>query len=163
MTRSWYEVQSLAEKAALGAGVPFSQAARFGVGAARHLSEGRNAESLKELMDAPEQITNLALEVERAVEAASSGAGAYLIKTSDHLLAASLLQSLPCDVLVEPDGAGLSVQVLLDTPQRRTRSARVEVPQDLWVMFEVYAARTYVPESDASRLQGAGASLMQLE
>jgi len=39
------------------------------------------------------------------------------------------------------------------------KPARCEVAPDEWQQLETYAALTYVPETDASRLVGAGAGL----
>ena len=39
------------------------------------------------------------------------------------------------------------------------QSARCEVDPDEWHQLEIYAELTYVPETDASRLAGAGAGL----
>ena len=39
------------------------------------------------------------------------------------------------------------------------KPARCEVASDEWQQLETYAALTYVPETDASRLVGAGAGL----
>ena len=39
------------------------------------------------------------------------------------------------------------------------QSARYEVDPDEWHQLEIYAELTYVPETDASRLVGAGAGL----
>lgn len=163
MMRSWSEVQAMAERSALGAGVPFAQAARFGAAAARHLSENRKPDMIAEALNAPESITALSLEVERAVEAASSRGQPYLIALNPRELAASFLQALPCDAVFEPVKDGLKAMVLLSDPQRRPRQARLDVPDMLWQQMEALAAQTYVPESEASRAQGAGAGLMELD
>lgn len=163
MMRSWSEMQSMAEQAALGAGVPFSQAARFGAAAARHLGEERPADAIDTLLDAPDRIVAFSLEIERAIEAASLTQAPYEISEQPHMLVASFLQSLPCGVRIEPVPGGLSVTVLLQEPQRRSKSARIDVPDALWAKMETLAARTYVPESDSSRERGAGARLMQLD
>ncbi len=163
MMRSWYEVQSMAERAALGLGVPFSQAARFGAAVARHLAEGRPAGPLAELLEGPEQIIALSLEVERAVELASTSGATYRVSEGPQIVAASFMHSLPCDVRIEPALDGLDVRIDLETPQGRTRPTRIEVPNEVWDMMETLAARTYVPESAASQLKGAGAGLMELD
>ena len=162
ITRSWAETQSLAEKAALGIGVPFAQAARFGAATARHCAEGRPADVLLTVLDKPDAIIALSLEVERAVEAASLMRAPYEITDVSQTLAASFLQALPCDVALEPVSGGLSVSVHLQAPQKRPRPARLEMSQALWDRLQALAERTYVPDSAQSKL-GAGAGLMDLD
>ncbi len=161
--RSWSETQALAERAALGAGVPFAQAARFGAAVARHLSEGRGPEMVAAALSQPSEIVALSLAVEEAVEAASRKQVPHVIVQKPAVLVASFLQSLPCDVELAPHADGLSATVRLDAQQKRARAARIDVPDALWSQMEVLAARTYVPESEASRARGAGAGLMELD
>ncbi len=52
--------------------------------------------------------------------------------------------------------------IAAEAPPRRPErmSPRLEVPDALWAGFERLAARTYVPETEQSRLTGAGAGLL---
>lgn len=154
----------MAERAALGAGAPFAQAARFGAGVARHLTEGRPAGLVSEAFEDPDQIIALSLEVDRAIEAASTSGAPYRVRTGPELLIASLMQALPCDVRLHPASeAGLAVTVRLDAAPTGQRPARIDVPDRLWSDMGALAARTYVPESAASQARGAGAGLMELD
>lgn len=163
MNRSWSETQAIGERAALAVGVPFAQAARFGAAVARHLAENRPAQDVSDLLEAPDRILALSLQVERAIEAASLMTAPHEISETPHMLVASFLQSLPCGVRIEPAPGVLLVTVLLQEPPMRQRSARIDVPDALWEEMSRLAADTYVPESEASRLRGAGAELMQLD
>lgn len=163
MMRSWSEVQALAERAALGAGVPFAQAARFGAGVARHLADSRPHELVSQAFADADHIVALSLEVDRAIEAASTSANRYDIRAAPELLVASLMQALPCDVRLHPSEQGLAVTVMLDAAPSGQKPLRIDAPERLWSEMEALAALTYVPESAASRARGAGAGLMELD
>lgn len=163
MTLSWTEVQAMAERAALGAKVPFAQAARFGAAAARHIAEGRTAKALVDVLNDPEQIIALSTEVERAVESASSLGRSHLILQEPRELAASFFQSLPCDAKLELLPEGLKATVLLNDPQRRRRVTHLDVPDDLWMQMEALATGTHLPHGEMSPKRGVGAGLMQLD
>lgn len=164
LERSFHDVQALAECAALGLGLPFAQAARFGAAAALHLGEGRPADALTSLLEKPAQISALSLQVERAVEAASTSASAFRLSEGPHIVAASFAHSLPCDVRVERVADGLDVRVLLNAPQKRARPNRVAVPVALWSRMEEIAGRPDTAGGSITvPLKAAGACLMELD
>ena len=163
MKRSWSETQAMAERAACGAEVPFAQAARFGAAAACHLAAGRDPAEIGLVLAAPDALVRLSLAVERLIERASMKPGAQEMAETPRDLALSYIESMPCAALVERGDTALHVNVDLASPAERIRPARVDVPDDLWAQMEMLAARTYVPDSAASREQGAGAGLMDLD
>ncbi|MCV3272921.1 hypothetical protein [Roseobacter sinensis] len=161
MSWSRAEVQALAGKAARGAGAPPGQAALFGAAAALHLGQGRGAEALAEaLEDLPDgPVMALPLVLQEVLPAAHEGRGAAFGWTGDADLARSYLETLPYDCRVEvlePDR--LKVQFT----ERSGQSAplrRIAGCAPLLQHMTTLAARTFVPESDASRAGGAGAGV----
>ncbi|SFS20324.1 Protein of unknown function [Yoonia litorea] len=59
-------------------------------------------------------------------------------------------------IALQWDGLHLSRS---DTEVLRPKTGPVSIPADDWDVWSALAAKTYVPESDASRLAGAGAGL----
>ena len=163
MTRSWNETQSLAERAARGAGVPFAQAARFAVGVTRHLSEGRRTGPIAAALDNPEIIHDLTIEVERIIEAASVSGSVWQGTSGSPELLQSVIESLPCASAVTVSGDQVHAHLVLSQPPSRARPARVKVPEKLHAQMNNLAQLTYVPDSAESRSTGAGAELMELD
>ena len=164
--RSWTEVQALAVKAATGAAVPPAQALAFGAMAARHLADGGAEAPLAEALRNPATILPLAHQIEAAIEAASVSGETVSIAQPDvahRTMLISWLASLPCQAEITTLSDDIRVHLSLKDPSTRTRPARVTVGGALFDQMQDLAARTYVPDSAASRSGGAGAGLMELD
>ena len=164
MTWSENELASLAAKAARGAGAPPAQAAMFGLAATRHLAADRPVDDLLKALSAlPEgPIISLPLALMRVLaEADGSGELHCRIDTGEMPdLAQSYVQTLQCRVSdLRHEGETLWLRVDARHPAPRCPPRRVEVPDGLLEQLKSLAERTLVPESEASRLAGAGAGL----
>ncbi|MFC6583621.1 hypothetical protein [Sulfitobacter aestuariivivens] len=74
-------------------------------------------------------------------------------------LAQSYVEALPFRQEVMADGEHFSVTLYLTEPAAPIPPARVELTADTTAHLSELAARILVPESEASRLAGAGAGL----
>ena len=153
---------ALAAKAARGAGAPPAQAAEFGRAVVCHLIAARDVTeiwaALRALPKGP--VLTFPLAFSRLVEGAvgSLATGVVACKNA-RALAHSYADALPFAQTCDPVSGGLRLSVDLTKPATRTAVARVNLPQDLAAWMNELAARTFVPESEASRLAGAGAGL----
>jgi len=166
MNMSWTEVQALGVKAASGAGVPPAQSLAFGAMMARHLADGGAEAPLARALDAPDRIVTLAHRIETIVENASIRARPIDVSEADagtRSLLVSWLAGLPCQSDLTVTGADVRVALSLTAPSTRTRPERIALSDALKEQLEALAAKTYVPDSDASRAGGAGAGLMDLD
>ncbi len=148
----------LATKAARGAGSPPAQAAQFGSAAVVHLAQGRDVSALNAalatLPDGP--IIALPLALTRIAEGQAEGIATGVLGHANLGLAQSYVQALPCASALTADG---TVHLDLNRPAPRAMVQRIDLPQDVYVDWAALAAELLVPESDASRLSGAGAGL----
>ena len=158
MTRSANEVMSLATKAARGAGSPPAQAAQFGSAAVVHLTQGRDIAALSAALAALPggPILALPLVLTRIAEAQVEGTATGLIDQAEDTLAQSYVDALPCAAALTADG---TVHLDLHRPARRASVQRIDLPEKIYADWSALAAALFVPESDASRLSGAGAGL----
>lgn len=158
MTRSANEVMALATKAARGAGAPPAQAEQFGVAVVVHLCAGRRVDvlnaALSELPAGP--IIEIPLAILRVSETARDGRAVRRIDTTAGALALSYVSALPYLGHIAPDGL---LHLDLNTPAERRPASRIDLPSEIYALWAAMAARLLVPESDASRLSGAGAGL----
>lgn len=140
------EITALATKAARGAGVPPEQAARYGAAAAHHLAAGRSAAVLLSAL-----ISGEALAFPRKVDACRTGPHPLLVTA----LMQSYLDAAPFPV------RKTSMGVYLDptAPRRTDIAARLYPAPVLIEHWQELAARTFVPETETSRIKGAGAGL----
>ena len=164
--RSWTETQALATRAAEGAGVPAAQALAFGAMLVRHLADGGAEAALRAALEAPERIVTLAQQAEEVIEAASTSSRPSKTLESDadqRALLASWLGALPCAAAVDVQGDAVLSALDLTLPSKRKRSERLVFSEDLYEGLKTLAARTYVPDSEASRVKGAGASQMEID
>jgi len=158
MTRSANEVTGLATKAARGAGAPPAQAAQFGAAVAAYLGAGRDIGLLHAALAAlPEgPVMTLPLEIARIAEGARDGLATGVIPLHDVPLAASYVATLPYLAWLS---AGGTLALDLFRPAQRLAVQRIDLPDAAYTEWSALAARLLVPESDASRLSGAGAGL----
>ena len=151
MSFSVTEISALATKAARGAGAPAGQAARFGPVAARHMQAGRDAKVLTLALDALP--CGPIIELPRTLDAALTRA-APLVQ-ADPLLQ-SYLDVLPFLATYQDDSGRLEVDRQRPAP---VHTGRIRGYAALIAQMEQLAARTFVPDSAASREAGAGAGL----
>ena len=162
MTRSANEVMTLAAKAARGAGAPPAQAAEFGRAAVCHLIAGRDVADLWTALEALPKgpILTLPLAFARFAQGAVDGVASGTVPgVSDVALAQSYADALPYANTSETGSEGLQLSLEISKPATRPKITRVDLPEDLAAWMKTLAARTFVPESEASRLAGAGAGL----
>ncbi|WP_299043174.1 hypothetical protein [uncultured Tateyamaria sp.] len=163
---SWTEVQALGVKAASGAGVPPAQALAFGAMLARHVADGGPQGAIGLALAEPRRIVDLARRVETIVEAASVSAARVDATEEDagtRAMLVSWLSGLPCKSDLDVAGTRISVRLSLTDPSAQGRPERLQVDPSLLQQMNDLAAKTYVPDSDASRRGGAGAGLMELD
>lgn len=148
----------LATKAARGAGAPPAQAAQFGAAARWHLGMGQRLEALDQALNAlPDgPILTLPLALAQMVEQARGGKYHGPLPVPVCALTISYLATLP--YAAQMDAQGL---VTLDptTPAPRQPPVRIDLSDTAYQRWSALAARLLVPESEASRLSGAGAGL----
>ncbi|WP_299724330.1 hypothetical protein [uncultured Tateyamaria sp.] len=164
--KSWTEIQALAVKAATGAEVPPAQALAFGSMLARHLADGGSEAPLSQALDTPATILALAHQVERMIETASVSGRVVGMREQDpgrRAMLISWLASLPCQAEITANADEVCATLSLSAPGLRARPARISIGSALFEQMQTLAARTYVPDSDASRAGGAGAGLMDLD
>ncbi|MEM6306199.1 MAG: hypothetical protein AAF744_15895 [Pseudomonadota bacterium] len=153
------EVMSLAARAARGAGAPPAQASAFGAAALRHLAAGRASEHLSDALNALPKgpIMTLPAALTRLLESAQ---GPQLSgKLPAHVLSASYAEAQPFAASFSATADGPIVTYDLTAPATKPAAARVTLPDALAAKLHQLAARTYVPETESSRLSGAGAGL----
>lgn len=153
---------ALAAKAARGAGAPPAQAAEFGRAVVCHLIAARDVAevwaALKAVPNGP--ILTFPLAFSRIAQNANDGQAAGVLSCGTmRELAQSYADAQPFAQISEPVPEGLLVTLNLTEPAKRRPVKRVDLPQDLAAWMNELAARTFVPESEASRLAGAGAGL----
>lgn len=160
MSWSRAEILALATKAARGAGAPAGQAALFGEAVALHLGQGRGADAVSAALDAlPEgPISTLPLVMQTVVPMAQEGGEAKVEWPGDTDLARSYFDALPLECTVQREGA-TGLTLTFATRERPLSLHRITDCDDLIAKMTELAARTFVPESAASRLSGAGAGL----
>ncbi|MEL7100475.1 MAG: hypothetical protein AAGM84_16745 [Pseudomonadota bacterium] len=134
------ETTALATRAARGAGLPPGQAILYGAASAHHLAAGRDPHALAAALSDP-QIPSLITRI------ASLAPGPH--SAPDHPLTDALLAALP--------GHATRSHYDPDTPAPHRAPARVDPPPDLIALWHDCAAKTYVPESEASRANAGGA------
>lgn len=156
------EVSALGTKAARGAGAPPAQAARFGQVVSLHLMTGRDATDLSAALDAlpAGPILDHPLTLDRAMIAAEKGEAAELVDVPFDALLQSYVEALPFAAEVVRAGPDrLIFRCDLAAPRVPPVLKRICGCDALITQMECLAACTLVPESDLSRLSGAGAGL----
>lgn len=159
MSRSANEVMTLAAKAARGAGAPPAQAAQFGRAALRHLSADRGERVLLQALEAlPEgPIITLPRYFVEFAEQAVEGRAQGMLPAQELALSYAEAQSYSCEITLVSEK--LTVQADLTKPADRPVLKRIVLSGTFCNQLESLAAKLLVPESDASRLSGAGAGL----
>ncbi|WP_220798082.1 hypothetical protein [Roseobacter sp. OBYS 0001] len=156
------EITALASKAARGAGAPPLQAARFGQAAAVHLTAARPPDVLAQALDflPAGPILDYPLALDAALSTARSDGCAVVASVTQDTLLDSYVAALPFMARTEcaQDGA---IRLVVDfaKPRPRNHPLRISGCDTLLKQMNDLAARTFVPESAASRSAGAGAGL----
>ncbi|MFK7743543.1 MAG: hypothetical protein AB8B47_00705 [Roseobacter sp.] len=156
MSWSASEITALAHKAARGAGAPPAQAERFGAVTALHLMAGRDATLLvRALGDLPSgPIIQYPVFLDACL---LSGSGACVQNIQEQQLFQSYVDALP--YAAHLDASRLKLVFDLTVPRAKIQPKRILGCEVLVQQLTDLAARTFVPESDTSRLAGAGAGL----
>lgn len=156
MTHSLNEVMTLASKAARGAGVPPAQAMQFGQAVVCHLNADRDPQTLiRALQDGVAgPCLNLPFLIRDVMAQATTKGPLIAVDCPD--LAHSYADALPFVTTLDD-----ALMLEIDLTQRKPRSPmkRCEMPTQLAAVFKELAAKTFVPETESSRLSGAGAGL----
>ncbi len=156
------EIMTLAAKAARGAGAPPSQAAAFGAAVVCHLRAERPLENVTAALAILPKGPILAFPVIviRMVELSAQNFATGDIKAGRFTdLALSYFDAQPYVINTSLQGDSIQCQMLMDEPNLPPPTPRITVPDDLVATLQNLAAKLLVPESDASRLSGAGAGL----
>ena len=136
MIRSRAELAAHLMKAARGAGLPLALAEDLYT-AAPFMTEADISWIAKDLRAGGTELSDMVLRLDAAqTGAAITGSGAL-------------------EAFAAARGWGMTQGFLSDTAP--VPSGPLEVADALWAQLEAFAARTNVPESDASRARGAGA------
>ena len=159
MKASINEVMTLTAKAARGAGAPPAQATAFGRAAVYHLAASRQEDDLTSALEALPEGPIIAVPLEFIALAAHQPPTAILHSKASPELLHSYAQAQPLTTVLALDGAHLRASVDPQTPAARPCVLRIALSDALAQLLNRYAARTLVPESDASRISGAGAGL----
>ena len=156
MTRSANEVMVLAGKAARGAGAPPAQAAMFGAAAVWCLAQGHPVSLLDDALGALPRgpIIALPLTLAQISETAKEARASGMIEATPLARGYVATTAYKADI----DSLG-RVTMDLNQPRVRVVPQRIDLPADVYSRWSALAARLLVPESDASRLSGAGAGL----
>lgn len=159
MIGSANEVMNLAAKAARGGGAPVAQAYAFGRAAACHLIAGRPAADLGAALDALPSgpILDLPVLLMACAEARQHEATIPAGPLPELTLSYAQTQSFACTAIL--CGSQLTVSQTFDQQAVQTPAKRVTLPDTLAAKMQTLAARLLVPETEASRLAGAGAGL----
>lgn len=164
MNWSVTEIAALAAKAARGAGAPPAQAARFGQATACHLAARRDARSVTQALEALPSgpIMMLPVVLDAAMAQAWDGSGGVLSLPGGMAddLVESYLAALPCEARLHCSETG-RLSVTLDITRLRGAGicGRIDAEDAFIEDLARLAARTFVPETEASRTGGAGAGL----
>jgi len=151
----------LATKAARGAGAPPAQAAEFGRAVVHHLKAGRDASGISNALDAlPDgPIIDFPIAFARVIERGGDAPHGQIDASGWLPLAQSYADALPYAVEVKLAQDALTVTADLQRPAPKVPLGRLTLSDPLLEHMNSLAARILVPESDSSRLAGAGAGL----
>lgn len=149
------EVETLLTKAARGCGADAAQAAHFGRGAVMCLcDDGATARIHEALAALPNGvIVEYAAKIQYGMTQSNEGT---VVFQGDAPLWIGYLAALPYQITWT---SGIECTVHMDAFESADKPARLQVDPDDIAQWQALAAKTFVPESEQSRLAGAGAGL----
>ncbi|WP_342077194.1 DUF3726 domain-containing protein [Yoonia sp. SS1-5] len=169
MMRSLNEVTALVLKAGLGAGLPVGQAEDLARTASHLVTQNGDLRVILDAISEPNAPIDVAWGGDKlAVKAGNAAMTAPIVKDgfATGVTKARLAQTSHAPlVLAMLAAAGLDARA--DGPlitrtgniPAKPGNGPVEIADEVWDALQVFAARTYVKASDASRAAGAGAGL----
>lgn len=163
------EVGALVQKAARGAGIPLGQAEDLGQVAVYLAGTGGDVTLITQALEEPIGAVDVHWHAEwLEVRAGPAALIAPIVRDAFQM-------GFDYVVLIEPLQSDLIIAYLAQSGMNATQTADaikrgavaapqkpvgpVEIPDTDWTLWEKLAAKTYVPESTASRVAGAGAGL----
>ncbi len=167
--RALAEIRAIVQKAALGAGIPLAQAENLGRVAAYLAGTGDDLAPVGAALSAPQDPIDIRWDRDKITVAA--GPVALIALVVRDAFAMGVQTAVLTDVEQVPlvvamlTQAGFGIRLAGATIERdgdvdvSVPQGPVDVPDALWSVFESFAAKTYVPVSEASRISGAGAGL----
>lgn len=167
--RALNEIEGLVQKAARGAGFPVGQAEDLGRVAAFLAGTGESIAPVTAALQEPISAVDVRWQDESIEVVQGPGAligpivcDAFAMGYTSAVLAetahAALVGAFLAQSGVAPKWSGNSVTVS-DTPIPGPKCKPVAIPHADWRIWQDLAAKTYVPETESSRLAGAGAGL----
>ena len=173
MIRSHNEIAAMATKAARGAGIPLGHAEDFGPIVAHIAVHNPSALAcLEAVLNSPQR--PIAMQSDTSCILISAAQVIFAAPTSLDLIKAGAkrveLLDPDAPALLEAycDASGITACARSGAVYTITHSTEdfvadpiqaADFPEDIWKILSEFAARTYVPASEASRLSGAGAGL----
>ncbi len=163
------EVEGMVQKAARGAGIPLGQAEDLGRVAAYLAGTGGNISVVTNVLQEAQSAVEVTWQAQSVTVVA--GPAALVAPIIRDAFAMGSLEATVADIAHAPlvaaflahDGMAQKWRGCTLTPSDtsvlRPKCNAVEINPDDWDIWTSFAARTYVPQSDASRLSGAGAGL----
>ncbi|SEV92595.1 hypothetical protein SAMN04488515_0260 [Cognatiyoonia koreensis] len=170
MILSRNEVGATLFKAARGQGMPLGHADVFVAAAVRALADKEGvSEQITTALRGPHlapdfRASRVAMAGPVAIDALMCGENAILLECVDApsvlfaMVENSILMS-GLQVEIEVDEARIVLRQVTEAAARPITPGPIKVPDTDWDLWQRWAALTYVPESDASRIGGAGAGL----
>lgn len=170
MIQSQNEIAAIVQKAARGAGAPPGQAEDLARIAVHLVSSGMGLDCVVAALDGPDD----PLDVQWDSDCIKVRSGpAYMVApvvrdafvggvTSarlEHPAQSPLIRAALAMEGIGVSGDDTDLTRTDQPPAPATLRGPVDIPDHLWAQLEEFAARTLVPESDASRIAGAGAGL----
>ncbi len=159
MKLSVNEVMSLAARAARGAGAPPAQAAAFGRAAMFHLAAGRAAGTLTAALEALPRGAILSLPLVFIRVLTEECSDTPLPPDVDTALVQSYAEAQTFLTTLHPEGPQMQITVDRKSASPGPAISRITMSEDLFTFLNHLAAGILVPESEASRIGGAGAGL----
>lgn len=163
------EIESMAQKAARGAGIPLGQAEDLGRVAVYLAGTGGKVQAITRALEETQTPAHVDWgEGEVTVRSGSAALLGPIIRDAfamgyDTAILADLSHTLLVGAFLAQSGVALRWDgrklTRSDTSVLEPRCKPVSIPASDWAVWCAFAAKTYVPETESSRLAGAGAGL----
>lgn len=170
MNRSQNEIAGMVQKAARGAGAPPGQAEDLARVAVYLVQTGQGLECVADalaeqvgLIDVQWDSDCIKVKSGSAIMVAPVVRDAFLtgVKSArlDNPKHIAMIRATLAEAGIKAAGEDGDLTRSNDAPAQATVSGPVHIPDKLWAVLVDFAAKTYVPETDSSRISGAGAGL----